>query len=97
MSAVASVSTPGVLPTAIPALGGGRNVDVVEADGVVADHPQTGCGIQQGGVDPFGQQREQSLAIGHLPPQHVGRRWQRFGPDVGVAVVAHPFQSGGGD
>ena len=97
MSAVASVSTPGVLPTRDAARGGGGHVDVVEADREVADDLEPRRGVEQRGVDPVGQQRHQAVAVGDLLPQHLVRRRQRLGPDLGVAVLLDLVQPGFGN
>ena len=61
-SAVASVSTPGVLvSTTRRALAAG-DVHVVEADGQVGDHAQVGGGVEQLVVDPIGQHRQNPVA-----------------------------------
>ena len=45
---------------------GRRDVDVVEADRVVADHLEARRGVEQGGVDAVGEQRHQAVAVGDL-------------------------------
>ena len=72
---------------------GGRDVDVVEADGVVADDLQPRRGVQQGRVDAVGQQRHQAVAVGDLLREHVvaaaaavrARPRRRMRPECGPA------------
>ena len=69
-----------------PARGARRDVDVVEADRVVADHlqPRT-SGVEERVVDLVGEQRQHPVATGDTPEQLVARRRQVVLPDVGVA------------
>ena len=76
---------------------GGRHVDVVEADGVIAHHLEPGRRVEQGGVDAVGQQRHQTVAVGDLLLEHVVGRRQRLGPDLGVALLANAVQARGGN
>ena len=56
----------------------GRHVDVVEADGEVADDPQAGTrGVEQLVVDPIGEQREEPVHAAH-PLQQRGTRWRQL-------------------
>ena len=88
-SAVVSVRTPGVLPTGDAAPRARGHVDVVEADGVVADDPELRPGrVEELVVDPVGQQRQDAIAAGDAAQELVARRRQLVRPDVGVAGVA---------
>ena len=66
---MASVSTSGVLPTAIPRARGRLEVDVVVADRVVGDRPQLRAAVEQLRVDPVDQQRQQALRVGRALSQ----------------------------
>ena len=67
----------------------GGDVDVVEADRVVAHDPQPGPGrVEELVVDPVGQQRQHAVAAGDPTQQLVARRRQVVLPDVGVAAGA---------
>ena len=66
-----------------PAPGAGRDIDVVEADRVVADHLQRRAGgIQQLVIDPVGQQGQDPVAPGHATEQLGARRRQLALPHV---------------
>ena len=56
-SAVASVSTPGVLVTSTPRSRAGGHVDVVEPDRDVGDHLEPRRRTQEAGIDDVGEER----------------------------------------
>ena len=63
MSAVSSVSTPGVLVTVMPRCERGRHVDVVDAVAEIGDQLEIGPALREHlGID----------AVGHRRHQHVG-------------------------
>ena len=74
MSAVASVSTPGVFVTMHAARGAGRHVDVVVADGDVRDDAQLRAGgVEERVVDAVVEQRHDGVGAGDRRVQLVGR------------------------
>jgi len=81
--------------------GAGRNVDVVVADGHLADHAQARGGVQQGGIDPVGEQAEQAISAGRPLAQDVVGRRQLVLPQIdraGVAEQGQPLlRDGAGD
>ena len=93
MSAVASVSTPGVLPTQTPRAVQAGDVDVVEADREVAHDLQPRGGVEQSGVDAVGQERHEAVAVLHPRPQLVVRRRELIGPEIDVARGADGVQA----
>ena len=81
-----------------PASSTGRDVDVVVADGVVADHPELWTGrVQQLLVDAIGEQGQDAVAAGHPAEQLIPRRRAVIGPDVGPAARLHQSKAGLGD
>ena len=54
-------------------------------------------GVEELGVDPFGQQAEHSVTAGDLFEQYVARGRQWLGPDLGVAGVLGDLETGIGD
>ena len=83
ISAVASVSTSGVLDDRDPAALALLEIDVVEADGVVGDDAKLRPGgVQQLGVDAVGQHRQEPVAAGGAREQLVARRRQLLVVDV---------------
>ena len=95
-SAVVSVSTPGVLPTGMPARGGRLEVDVVHADGVVRDRPQPRRRLDQLGVDRVGEQRQQPLELGRAREQLVPARRQLLGPHLDLVLGGEPVERAAG-
>ena len=71
MSAVVSVSTPGVLVTTMPALRGRLDVDVVVADAEVAEEPGTKLAVRRVGGQLVGDGREHDVGLGQRGPQPV--------------------------
>ena len=83
ISAVASVSTSGVLETDDPAPLALLEVDVVEADGVVRDDAKLRPGgVQQLGVDAVGQHRQEPVAACSSREQLLAGGRQLFVVDV---------------
>ena len=61
----------------------GGHVDVVEADGEVADHPEAwASGVEQLVVDAIGEQGEQPIHATNALEQRGARRRQLVGPEV---------------
>ena len=74
MSAVASVSTPGVLVATMPRLGAGRNIDVVVSNSNIGHDLQLRSGrLQQLRVDSFRQQRHDCVGSGDSVQQLFAR------------------------
>ena len=75
-SAVVSVRMPGVLPTAIPRAVAAGDVDVVVADGVVAQHPPAGAvqRRQQLPVPALGELGDHAVAARLHAPRRSRRR-----------------------
>ena len=62
MSAVSSVSTPGVLVTVMPRCSGGGDVDIVDAVAEIGDQLELLAGLaEHRGVDPVGDGRHQHV------------------------------------
>ena len=71
MSAVASVSTPGVLPTQMPRSVHGGTSMLLKPTAKLLTTLSRGAGVEQSGVDPVGQQRHQAVTVGDLLAEHV--------------------------
>ena len=72
-----------MLPTATPRARAGGDVDVVEADRVVADDLELRPGrVEELVVDPVGQQRQDPVAARDASQQLVARRRQLVRPEV---------------
>ena len=70
------------------------DIDVVEADGVVADHPELRPGgIEELVVDLVGQQRQGAVDTGDAPQQLVSRRRQVPVPQVDVTRRADEVEA----
>ena len=80
-SAVVSVRTPGVLPTAMFAFPTRRHVYVVHANRHLTDHAQLRRIIQQFAVNFIRQQAQQSVHIPNFLHQHVTRNRPIFQPN----------------
>ena len=75
-----------MFPTATPRPRALGDVDVVEADGVVADDLEPGTGrVEEGAVHPIGQQGQDAVTTGHPAKQLVARRRELVGPQVHLA------------
>ena len=95
-SAVASVSTSGVLPTGMPRRVARLEVDVVVADGVVGDRFQIGELADQAFVDAVGEETQQSLGVLGLVRQ-LARAWgEALLPDLDVVHRFEAVERGAG-
>ncbi len=72
--------------------GGRRQVDVVIADGVVADDAKPGGGVKQRRVDPVRQQRKQAIALAGLPQQFLTWRRKLAGPDLHPGMLGQQIK-----
>ncbi len=98
ISAVSSVSTPGVLVTIIPLVGGGLDVDMFEADAEIGDHLEAfGRGGEKFGVEPVIDRGYQHVAGLGRRQQPVARHRRHFEPQPGVEQFAHRVSTGSGN
>ena len=93
MSAVASVSTPGVFVTSTPRCGAGRHVDVVVAHGHVRDDAQLRPGgVEERLVDAVVQQRHDGVGAGDRRVQLVDRQRGLLRARVELARLAQDVE-----
>lgn len=94
MSAVASVSTPGVF-VADTALAARRDVDVVVADGDVRDDLELGAGgVEELAVDAFREQAQDGVGAGHAAQELLGADRLRARPGVDLVLEAELLDGG---
>ena len=83
-----------MFPTCDPASGAGGDIDVVEADGVVADDPETRPGgVEERVVHSVGEQGQDAVAPGDAPEQLIAGWWELVLPEVHVACRGDRFQA----
>ena len=91
-SAVVSVRMPGVLPTASPSRRRRRQVDVVVADRVVAEHPAAGAleAFEQRGVPLLGELGDDAVAgVAHDGGELGGAQRAVGAADLDAAAGGH--------
>ncbi len=94
MSAVASVSTSGVLPTRMPRRVASATSMFVEANGVIADDFQLRpCGFHHLSINSIAKQCDQSIATDRTSQQIVAAWWHGIWPNECVAGLSKTVQS----
>ena len=91
MSAVSSVSTPGVLVTMMPRLARGRDVDIVHPGAEIGDQLQVRAGLgDQAGIDMVGDGGNQHSAVAMASASCAPGHGRVVQVQAGVEQLAHP-------
>ena len=92
MSAVASVSTPGVFVATTPR---SRHAAIVVADGDVRDDLELGAGgVEELAVDAFREQAQDGVGAGHAAQELLGADRLRARPGVDLVLEAELLDGG---